>query len=188
VTRRESSGQRQDARRNRDRLVEAAIVVVHRDGPQAPLAKVADEAGVGIGTLYRHFRTRQELHDHLTHRSFLRVLDNAVRAEEIPGSAIDSLREFIDAAIAQRNELVLPLHGGPTVTASATLVVRDHVHEVVQRVIDRGIAEGSVRPGATAGDIVVFGSLLAQPRPVASAQWDRLCRRLLTTYLRGLEL
>jgi AcrR family transcriptional regulator len=52
---------RADARRNYDRLVAAARAVFAADGTSAPLEDVAERAGVGIGTLYRHFPTRQAL-------------------------------------------------------------------------------------------------------------------------------
>ena len=52
---------RADARRNRDALVAAARALFAEDGTSAPLEDVAERAGVGIGTLYRHFPTRQAL-------------------------------------------------------------------------------------------------------------------------------
>src|SRR5205823_7014193 len=52
---------RADARRNYDKLVATARAVFAEDGTSAPLENVAERAGVGIGTLYRHFPTRQAL-------------------------------------------------------------------------------------------------------------------------------
>ena len=77
------------------------------------MATIAADAGVGIGTLYRHFPTREDLLNYLTHTSFEQVLANAQsrRARRHDGGR--ALRRFIEAAISQRNELVLPLHGGP---------------------------------------------------------------------------
>src|SRR5260370_1184288 len=51
--------QRSDAARNREALVRAATAAVHREGPHVPLAIIAADAGVGIGTLYRHFSARE---------------------------------------------------------------------------------------------------------------------------------
>ena len=65
---------RSDASRNRERLVRAAVAAYHRDGVGMTLTAVAAEAGVGIGTLYRHFGTREELLDELTLRSFEQLL------------------------------------------------------------------------------------------------------------------
>ena len=97
------------------------------------------------------------------------------------------MRRFIEDAIAQRNELVLPLHGGPPITAPQTIAVRNHVHRTVQHMIDRGRGDGTVRRDVTPGDIVIFGSMLAQPLPTDPG-WDTICRRLLATYLSGLSI
>jgi AcrR family transcriptional regulator len=182
-----ASDARSDAVRNHEALVRAAIAALHDQGPRVTMATIAADAGVGIGTLYRHFRTREDLLDHLTHRSFERVLANAEAAERDGTTGADALRSFIEAAIAQRNELVLPLHGGPPITAPHTRAVRNRVHRTVQRIIDRGRGDGTVRRDVTPDDVVVFGSMLAQPRP-ADPGWDTICRRLLATYLSGLSV
>ena len=150
------------------------------------MATIAADAGVGVATLYRHFPTRDDLLSHLTHRSFEQVLANARAAERHGVTATECLRLFIDAAISQRNELVLPLHGGPPTTSPATKTVREAIHQIVRRVIDGGIADATLRSDVTPHDIIVFGAMLAQPRPT-DPDWDATCRRLLTTYLRGLR-
>ena len=174
---------RSDAARNHQALVRAAIAAVHREGPRVPMATIAAGAGVGIGTLYRHFPTREDLLGYLTHASFEQVLANA-RAAEDAATAAGALHRFIEAAISQRNELVLPLHGGPP-TREATLAVREQVHQVIQRIIDRGRADGTITRDVTPRDIVVLGAMLAQPRQ-ADPGWDATCLRLLATYLAGL--
>jgi len=151
------------------------------------MGTIAADAGVGIGTLYRHFPTREDLLSHLTHRSVEQVLANANTAERDGGTPIDALRLFVDAAISQRNELVLPLHGRPPVTAIATVTVQTKIHDVLQQIIDRGIANGTLRPDVTPRDIVAFGAMLAQPQPT-TPDWDATCRRLLATYLRGIAI
>jgi AcrR family transcriptional regulator len=150
------------------------------------MATIAADAGVGIGTLYRHFRSREDLLNFLAHRSFEQVLANVRAAERDGTTASDALRRFIEAAIAQRNELVLPLHGGPPVTSPETLAVRDQVHHAVQRIIGRGRTDGTISQDVTPRDVVAFGAMLAQPRP-PDPEWDATCRRLLATYLNGLR-
>jgi AcrR family transcriptional regulator len=177
---------RRDAQRNQRELLRAATAAVHREGPKVPLGTIAADAGVGIGTLYRHFPTREDLLSRLTHRSFERVLANVRSAESDGTSPTDCLRLFVDAAIDQRNELVLPLHGGPPVTSAATAAVRDEVHHILRRIIDRGIADRTLRADIAPRDIVLFGAMLAQPRPT-DPDWDATCRRLLATYLRGIR-
>jgi AcrR family transcriptional regulator len=178
--------QRSDAARNHEALVRAATAAVQRDGPHVAMAAIAADAGVGIGTLYRHFRTREDLLNFLAHRSFEQVLANVQAAERDGTTASDALRRFIEAAIAQRNELVLPLHGGPPATAPETLAVRDQVRRAVQRIIERGGTDGTISRDVTPRDVVAFGAMLAQPRQ-PDPEWDATCRRLLTTYLNGLR-
>jgi AcrR family transcriptional regulator len=176
---------RSDAARNRQTLVRAATAALHRDGPRVPLATIAADAGVGIGTLYRHFATREDLLGYLTHQSFEQVLANAEAAERDGVTAADSLRRFVEAAIGQRNELVLPLHGGPPPAWERTRAVREQVHQAVGRIIDRGRGDGTITRDVSPHDIVVFGAMLAQPR-LSDPGWDATCRRLLATYLAGL--
>jgi hypothetical protein len=80
---------------------------------------------------------------------------------------------------------VLPLHGGPPLTWPRTRAVRKHVHQIIQRIIDRGRADGTIARDVTPHEIVVFGAMLAQPRR-SDPGWDATCRRLLATYLAGL--
>ncbi len=176
---------RSDAALNRDALVRAAIAAVHREGIRVRMSTIADDAGVGIGTLYRHFPTREDLLNHLTHRSFEMVLANATAAENIRSTGSDGLRQFIEAGIALRGQLVLPLHGGPPVTEQATIVLREQIHHALQRLIDRGRLDGTITTAVSPRDIVAIGAMLAQPRP-SGPGWDATCKRILSTYLNGL--
>src|ERR1700689_1161794 len=156
--------QRSDAARNHEALVRAATAAMHREGPHVSMAPIAADASVGIGTLYRHFPTREDLFNSLTHRSFEQVLSNVRAAESDGTTANDALRRFIEAAIAQRNELVLPLHGGLPVTATETIAVRDQVHRALERIIERGRTDGTISQDVPPRDVVIFGAMLAQPR------------------------
>ncbi|WP_433654509.1 TetR/AcrR family transcriptional regulator [Nocardia sp. CA-128927] len=176
---------RRDALHNQQELLRAATTAFHREGLRVPMATIAADAGVGIGTLYRHFPTREDLLGHLTHRSFEFVLDSTLAAEREGATPVDSLRLFVDAAIRQRNDLILPLNGGPPITSPATEALRLEIHAIVQRIIDQGIADGVLRPETSHNDIVAFGALVAQPRPI-DPDWDVTCRGLLTTFLRGI--
>jgi AcrR family transcriptional regulator len=178
--------QRSDAARNHEVLVRAATAAVHREGPRVSMATIAADAGVGIGTLYRHFPTREDLLNFLTHRSFERVLSNVQAAESDGMTAGDALRRFIEAAIAQRHELVLPLHRGLPVTVPETRAVRDQIHRTLQRIIERGRTDGTISQDVTPRDVVVLGAMLAQPRQ-SDPEWDATCRRLLATYVNGLR-
>jgi AcrR family transcriptional regulator len=185
VTAGSSREPRSDAARNHQALVRAATAALHREGLRVPMATIAADAGVGIGTLYRHFPTREDLLGYLTHASFEQVLANAEAAASNGATGTDALRRFIEAAVSQRNDLVLPLHGGPPPAWPRTRIVRDRVHQVIQQIIDRGRADGTITRDVAPHDIVVFGAMLAQPREYDPG-WDATCRRLLATYLTGL--
>ncbi|MEV6986281.1 TetR family transcriptional regulator [Sphaerisporangium sp. NPDC051017] len=66
---------RADARRNRDRLLEVAVRAFSQDGPDVTLDAIAKEAGVGIGTLYRHFPTREALVEAAYRNELARLCD-----------------------------------------------------------------------------------------------------------------
>jgi AcrR family transcriptional regulator len=176
---------RSDAARNHQTLIQAATAAVHREGPRVPMATIAADAKVGIGTLYRHFATREELLSHLTHVSFERVLANAQAAERTGSTATHALQLFIEAAISQRNELVLPLHGGPPPALRATRVIQQQVHQIIQQILDRGQADRTITRDVTPRDIIALGAMLAQPRH-SDPGWDVTCHRLLAAYLAGL--
>jgi AcrR family transcriptional regulator len=178
---------RRDAQENRRRLVGAAIAAVRREGYQVPLATRAADAGVGIGTLYRHFPSREALLDELIYDSYLRVLRNAGDAEANAASGLDAVSRFIDAALRDRHLLVaLPLHGGPDVSSDRTRQARRRVGQATARLIARGQQDGTIRTDATARDVVLFAVLLAQSKPPV-ADWVPASQRLKAVFLRGLQ-
>jgi AcrR family transcriptional regulator len=184
--RRSAHEPRSDAALNREALVQAATAAVHREGLRVRLSTIAEDADVGIATLYRHFATREDLLNYLTHRSFEMVLANA-RSAESASTGSEAVRTFIEAGIALRSQLVLPLHGGPAVTERATLALREQIHDALQRLIDRGRLDGTITADVSPRDIVALGAMLAQPRPNGPG-WDATCKRILATYLDGLQV
>jgi len=167
---------RRDAAANRDRVLAAAAAAVRREGAVVPLATIAADAGVGVGTLYRRYPSREALLAALTHRSFRLVLDAAHSAANSGDLAIDSLRDFLDRTIEHGADLVLPMHGGPVLLDPDTIALRTEVHDTVDQVLRRGHLDGTIRPDITAFDIIVFGALLAQPLPHVR-DWKRMTRR-----------
>src|ERR1700687_2686404 len=81
---------RADAIRNRERVLEAAKAVFSAGGPEASLEAVARHAGVGIGTLYRHFPTREALFEAVYRREVqqLSELAEQLKSEADPGDAL----------------------------------------------------------------------------------------------------
>ena len=176
---------RRDAATNRDRLLAAAAVAVRREGAGVPLATIAADAGVGVGTLYRHYPSREALLTALTHRSYRLVLDAAHRAADNDGPAIASLRRFLDRTIEHGADLVLPLHGGPVLLDEGTIALRTEVHDTLEQILRRGRHDCSIRPDVTALDVIIFGALLAQPLPHVP-NWKLTARRQARIYLAGL--
>jgi AcrR family transcriptional regulator len=176
---------RRDAAANRERVLDAATELVRRDGEKVPMADIARHAGVGIGTVYRHFATREDLLSALVHRSFGLALANARAAAAEPGSALEGVRAFFMATLRDRDRFVLPLHGGPPVFTPATRELQAEVRGVLQTLIDRGQAAGELRADLTPVDLILATSLLSRPL-AAVDDWDRLAKRQIDLVLHGL--
>jgi AcrR family transcriptional regulator len=177
---------RKDALRNRERVLDAAVELVRRDGEKVPMAQIAEHAGVGIGTVYRHFATREDLLGALVHRSFGLAVDNARAAAGHPGSALEGVRQFFLATLRDRERFVLPLHGGPPVFTPATRERQAEVRTVLRSLLERGQAAGQLRADLTPEDLIVAASLLSRPLP-GTGDWDRLARRQIDLMIHGLE-
>jgi AcrR family transcriptional regulator len=178
---------RSDAAANRERILAAATIAVRRDGEKVPMATIADEAGVGIGTLYRHYPTRPALLAALTLRSFRLVLEHARAAALSDEPAPAALEQFFERTIAARNELILPLHGGPVIHDRKIVALRTEIRNLLEQVLARGRHNRTIRPDATPIDIIITGAMLAQPL-ANTADWDRLGRRQAKIFVAGLVL
>jgi AcrR family transcriptional regulator len=178
---------RSDAAANRERILAAATIAVRRDGEKVPMATIAEEAGVGIGTLYRHYPTRPALLAALTLRSFRLVLEHARAAALSDEPAPAALEQFFERTIAARNELILPLHGGPVIHDRKIVALRTEIRNLLEQVLARGRHNRTIRPDATPIDIIITGAMLAQPL-ANTADWDRLARRQAKIFVAGLVL
>src|SRR6187402_2736590 len=85
---------RADAIRNRERVLDAAKIVFNAGGPEASLEAVAKRAGVGIGTLYRHFPTREALFEAVYRREVQQLADLAEQLKQEP-QPVDALRRWL---------------------------------------------------------------------------------------------
>jgi AcrR family transcriptional regulator len=176
---------RRDAAANRDRVLAAAVTTVLRDGPKVPMATIAAHAGVGIGTLYRRYPTREALLAALEERAYQIVLSTATAVESLEEPGIESIARFLEQTIEHRCDLVLPMHGAPASLDAGSAALRSQISEVLQRVIERGQRDGSVRADVTSVDIIIAGAMLAQPLAAVS-DWDRIARRHKALFLSGI--
>jgi AcrR family transcriptional regulator len=166
-------------------VLAAAAAAIRREGAGVPIATIAADAGVGVGTLYRRYPSREALLAALTLQSFRLVLDAAQSAADCSDSGIVALRRFIEQTIEHGPELVLPMHGGPVPLDDETVTLRSEVHATIEKVLRRGRKDGTIRPDVTAFDIIVFGALLAQPLPHVP-DWRSAARRQAKIYFDGL--
>ena len=179
------SSLRSDAAANRERILETTTGVVNERGLQVPMAALAEAAGVGVGTLYRHFSSREGLIEAVQHRAFKLILRFAKEAARKEGSAVEALRHFFGQIIAHRNDLVLPLLGGPARRDQATRALQREIRSTLQEVLRRGQDQGVFRDDAAPFDLIVMGAFVAQPLPHIS-DWERVAKRQIQIYLAGL--
>lgn len=176
---------RRDAADNRERVLVAAAAAVRREGAAVPMATVAADAGVGVGTVYRHFPSREALLMALTHRSFQLVLDAASRAADADQPGIEAVRSFLDQTVEHGPELVLPLHGGPLPADRETVAIQLEVRRKLGSLLSKGQQDGTIRGDVRSADLLLFGAMLAQQLPHVP-DWNHTARRIVDIYLAGL--
>jgi AcrR family transcriptional regulator len=167
---------RRDAERNRARLIEIGREVLAELGPDAPLEEIARRAGVGIGTLYRHFPTREAL----VAAIFAEHMEEVLAAAEDAAGAEDGwsgIVGFLERALAlqARN---LPLRSVfLRVPAEANAERRKRIQPALDRAIARAKEQGSLREDFAVGDLVVamwsFAPIFEATAEVAPNAWRR---------------
>lgn len=178
---------RADAQRNRERLVEAATTVFAAGAPQASLEAVAREAKVGIGTLYRHFPTREALFEAVYRREVDHLGDLAERlAREAP--PVEALRRWLHAnlrLVATKRGMVEALQ----LVASGSSELKAYSFERLTRglglLLARGVEAGDLRPDITAEDLLrtVVGVFYADSSP----GWQDSALRIIDVFVDGLR-
>ena len=177
---------RADAQANRDRLLEVAAQAFASHGADASLKAIAAEAGVGIATLYRRFPAREDLIEATYRNETNRLAESAVEllADKDP---VDALREwmerFADYMLTKRGmadalPAILASRGG------LRLQSRKALGEAVQSLLAAGTAAGRLRPGLSAGDVLMAlgGITLISEHE----QQPELASRLISLLLLGL--
>jgi len=176
---------RSDAEANRDRLLAAAAAAMTREGRHVPLAVIAAEAGVGVGTLYRKYADRDALMQALEYRAYgllNQILDD-IAGRDLPG--LDAIGEFLARTVEIASRLVLPLHGAPPLVTTEAVAARQQINDRLDGFIARGRADGTVAAAVNATDIIVFSALITQPL-AHGPDWERLAARQLAIFLNGI--
>jgi AcrR family transcriptional regulator len=181
---------RADARRNRDRLLSAAVRAFSQDGADGAdvtLDAIAKEAGVGIGTLYRHFPTREALIE-AAYRSELARLCDAVpgllhdmRPDEATRAWMDRYIEYMTTKRGMAGALRAVIASGGTPYAQS----RDRLITAITSLLQAGAASGTLRADVEPADVLasLSGISLAAGEPAQRAQ----ARRLLDLLMDGLR-
>ena len=148
---------RSDALRNRQRLVEAAKEVLAQGGPEASLEAVARRAGVGIGTLYRHFPSREALFQAVYRHEVEELIALAHDLRAGP-DGLEAMRVWTHALVGlveTKRGLIGALAVTPGEGSQAMYEeLAAQMHAAVGTLLDAGTSNGAVRPGVTAKDIV----------------------------------
>ncbi|MGW2377234.1 MULTISPECIES: TetR/AcrR family transcriptional regulator [Kitasatospora] len=184
---------RADARRNRARVLEAAQAAFATDGLLVPLDEIARRAGVGAGTVYRHFPTKEALFDAV----ILNRMEGLVRqARELAGAGRDdeALFEFITHVAresAAKKDLIDALAGaGIDVSANLAGINRD-LRSAIEELLARGQRAGAVRSDvgidalmALLRGIVLAGDRERDDKPLMERVLSVLCDGLRATAAR----
>jgi AcrR family transcriptional regulator len=176
---------RTDAQRNRGRILEVAKEAFSRSGANTSLDEVAKQAGVGAGTLYRHFPTRDALLEGV-YRTEVEKLAAAERkfAETMP--PIEALRAwmllFVDYIAAK--QIIAPalntLVGGPSKLYEAS---RDQLSGAIEALVNRAIKSGDIRNDLDPFDLL--RALIGVSHVASGPDWQRSARRLVEILISG---
>jgi AcrR family transcriptional regulator len=176
---------RADAQRNRERILQVARDAFTRSGANTSLDDIAKDAGVGAGTLYRHFPTREALLE-AVYRAELEKLAAASRnyAETLP--PLEGLRAwlllFIDAIAAKK--IIAPalntLVGGHSKAFEASYA---QMHDAIRALVKRAVKSGDIRKDLDPVDLL--RALVGVSNVATSPDWQQSAKRLVDILITG---
>jgi AcrR family transcriptional regulator len=178
---------RADAIRNRERVLEAAKAVFSQGGAEASLETVARRAGVGIGTLYRHFPTREALYE-AVYRHEVEQLVELARHLEAETAPVEALRHWLRAGVefmatkkGMAAALAMAAQGSPDLVAYSL----DRLTRAVGELLRRAAAAGEIRVDIGPEDLLrtLVGMCYAHDRP----GWQAKVLRLVDVFIDGLR-
>lgn len=178
---------RADALRNRDRLLAAAKAAFAEVGPEVSLEEIARRAGVGIGTLYRHFPTRDAIVEAVYRREVEQLSESARQLLETrpAGEALHQwMRDFVDYITAKK--IIAPslqsMVGGPTAIYESS---GETITKTVYLLVERAKKSGHIIEDIAPDDVIraMIGFTHINPKP----GWDTSARRLIDIFMNGLR-
>jgi AcrR family transcriptional regulator len=176
---------RADARRNRERLIAAATTAFSEHGADAPLEDIARQAGVGIGTLYRHFPTRLALQEAVFRTQVVTVCQRGGELIDspAPGEAfadwLHALSSYLGTKRGLSKALIANLGRDSELISSCSQIMR----ATAQQLLERAQKSGDVRTDISSMDVMRLVHGIA----VASEQTPEDADRLLSLMIDGLR-
>jgi AcrR family transcriptional regulator len=178
---------RADAVRNRERVLEAAKTVFSAGGPEASLEAVARTAGVGIGTLYRHFPTREALFEAVYRREVQQLADLAERLKE-EAEPVEALRQWMRSNVrfvATKKGMSAALALAAYKNSDLFSHSFDRLTRAVGGLLERAIATGEIRADISPEDLLraLIGMCYMHDQP----GWQKSVLRLVDVFIDGLR-
>jgi len=158
---------RADALRNVDALLEAARTVFDTSGVDAPAKEITDLAGVGVGTLYRHFPQRSDLVKAVVESGIDAVAEAGPALAETFGP-VEALTRWVDQYVdllGAKRGLASALHSGDPAFAGLPDYFLERLGPALSALLDAAAAEGAVRGDIGAEDLLYAIAQLCQPVP-----------------------
>jgi AcrR family transcriptional regulator len=169
--------------RNRAKVLEAARAAFAAHGADAQIEDISRRAGVGVGTIYRHFPTKQALAEALVRERFDRVVAHAQEIAEDPDPWRAIVRSFEFCATTQAHDRaygeVLATVAGNVPLGPPCEDQREQLHELTERLLARARAAGVVRADLVAADMPPLYCGLASVVGAGVADWRRYLELLL---------
>ncbi len=172
---------RADARRNRERLLTAARTVFAQAGDTASMEAIAREAGVGVGTLYRHFPTRIDLVEAVYRDDVEELSEAAHRAvsELEPWPAVEAFLDAFTRYAQTKRTLLSELHQAFEKNPSLKSGAKEIIDASFTLVIDRAKRAGAIRADIEGADVPQLLGPLCTNATITPEQYRRLVRTIL---------
>jgi AcrR family transcriptional regulator len=178
---------RADARRNRDLLLTAAAAAFAELGIDAPLEEIAHRAGVGIGTLYRHFPNRDALNEAVYRREVEMLCDAAdeLLAAEPPGVALSQWMNRFAGYVARKRGMAVALKSALGPDNELFSYSYRRITAAITHLVDAAIAAGEIRSDVEPEDLLraMSGICMATDSP----GWAERTGRLVDLLVDGLR-